>query len=483
MSRIPIRLRLTAWFVLVLAAMLVALGSFVVNRLRSDLTAEVDRSLTVTAGKIAQGYRDEGAIEFTEATTEAVKAPGSRTLGAQLVDMRGVVVQSAGNDLIRSSVLDPRTVASAQTASTFTDSYRLGTRRVHVRAISVPVAIGNGRGVLVVADPLEEIDSAVNRVALLLLIGGAVGLVLAGFGAWAVAGRAMRPVERMTMRASAIDIQGLEQRVWVPPARDELNRLAQTFNAMLDRLQSGVAAREQLIANASHELRAPLAAMRAELDVSLRHDDLTHDARAVLHSLQEEAARMGRIVDNLLTLARIDDGQLDLLRSPVDLHELAERAVRTHAAAAAATEVTLDVSGESVTVSCDRDRIEQVIGNLLDNAIRVSPPGGSVRVHIARDSSSVRMSVIDGGPGVPPELTQTIFERFTRADPVRGRTGGAGLGLAISREIVVAHGGQLSVTAGEGGGSTFIIAFPTPPPTGDPPNDNTRLAGAGIPVG
>ncbi len=459
MSRIPIRIRLTAWFVAVLAAVLVALGVFVVARLRTDLTAEVDRVLTSTAADIADGYRTEGGADFTAGTEEAVAAPGSRLLGAQIINAERRVVRFAGDPLMAQPVLD----LSAGLGPRVTESRYLGRSRRHVRVMSVRLVVSGRTEALVVAEPLDAVDDAVQRTTVLLVVGGSIALLLAGFGAWVVAGRALRPVERMTLRAGAIDIGMLDQRVWVPPARDELNRLAQTFNAMLDRLQRGVAAREQLIADASHELRAPLAAMRAELDVSLRHDDLAPEARAVLGSLQQEAARMGRVVDNLLTLARIDDGRLELLLAPADLRELAERTVRTHTAAAAAADVALSVTGDAQPLTCDADRIEQVIANLLDNAIRASPPGRTVRLTLTRDDTHAQLAISDDGPGIPAEHRERIFERFARVDTSRGRDGGAGLGLAISREIMQAHGGTLTLTAGDVAGSTFTMALPAEP--------------------
>lgn len=460
MNRLPIRLRLTAWFVLVLAAVLVSLSAFVVSRLRADLTAEVDRSLTVTAAKISQGYRDEGAAEFLDAAREAVAASGARTLGAQLLDEDARVIRFSGSDLVRRPLVDGDSIAGL--SGPVTESSRRGAEETHVRLLSTPVEATGRREILVVVEPLAEIDSAVRRTTILLAVGGAISLVLAGLGGWWVAHRALRPVERMTTRAAAIGIKDLDQRVSVPAAKDELAHLAETFNAMLDRLEGGVAARERLVADASHELRAPLAAMRAELDVSLRHDTMDDQTRTLLQSLREEATAMARIVDNLLALARVDNGQLDLLLSSQDVTEIARRAADTCAATADAAGVNLDVSGASVRAPADPDRLAQVIGNLLDNAIRVSPRGATVGVNVSLEAGNARIAVHDEGPGIPLDQRDRIFERFARLDPARGRAGGAGLGLAISREIVVAHGGSLSVAPEPAAGSTFVVTLPAP---------------------
>lgn len=230
---------------------------------------------------------------------------------------------------------------------------------------------------------------------------------------------------------------------------------------MLDRPQEGVAARERLVADASHELRSPLTAMRAEIEVSLRHDPLDHGARALLSSLRDEVLRVGRIVEDLLTLARADGGRLELLVAPIALRDLAERVVATHLAVADTAGVTLAVTGSRGTAPGDADRLMQVVGNLVDNAVRASPPGSRVAVHVWEDGATSGITVTDEGPGLPVEARQRIFTRFVREDPARGRDGGAGLGLAICAEIVRAHGGTIDVADGPHRGSAFTMSLPT----------------------
>lgn len=474
MRRLPIRLRLTAWYVLVLAAVLSALGAFVVTRLRSDLTSEVDRSLSSAADQIADGYRLEGAPEFADTTRSLLAAPGRRESGAQILSADGKVVLSDGAPVLVTPLLDTGTVTRVVGGERIMASYRRGTSGEHLRALAIPVRRAGRSEVLVAVESLEEVDDAVDRVVVLLLIGGVGALVLAAAGGWWVARKGLRPVEEMTSRADQIDIDDLSQRIPVPPARDEVGHLAGTLNAMLERLQEGVVARERFVADASHELRAPLAAMRTELEVSLRHDELDADARAALSSAREEVVRMGRIVENLLTLARVDGGRLDLLAAPQDLREIAERAARTHELTAASVGVQIVVDGEPVTVPVDRDRIEQVFSNLIDNAVRVAPPGSSVTIGTWRRGREVGATVADEGPGVPEQDRERIFERFARHDPARARaSGGAGLGLAISAEIVRAHKGRLWAQGREPHGAEFVVALPsdatTPILEGAPP--------------
>src|SRR5262249_13567898 len=231
------------------------------------------------------------------------------------------------------------------------------------------------RQVLAVAESLHDSDNAAHRALVLLLIGGAGALALVAVGGWWIARRALSPVERMTTRAQQIGIDDLSQRIAVPKVRDELAHLAETLNAMLDRLQDSVETRRRLLdrvdrnvqarhrraADAPHELRPPLAAMRTELEVSLRQDRLEPPARRALELVLADAVRLGRIVDNLLVLARIDEGRLELLKRSHDLRELADRIARAHKPAAAARGGTLQGVGEHVSAEVDRDRIEQVL--------------------------------------------------------------------------------------------------------------------------
>jgi signal transduction histidine kinase len=263
----------------------------------------------------------------------------------------------------------------------------------------------------------------------------------------------------MTARAEAIGIDDLSQRIAVPHVDDELAHLARTLNAMLDRLQDGVRARERLVADASHELRSPLAAMRAELDVTLAHDHLDGAARTALQRTRDDAVDLSRLVENLLTLARVDEDRLELLVAPHDIGELAERAARAQRAAASRRGVAIEVTGDGVVGRIDGERVTQVLANLLDNAVRHSPAGGRVRLDVSARDGETHIAVSDDGPGIPPAERARAFERFSRQDPARPR-GGAGLGLAICREIVRAHRGRISIDDRPPPGTTVRVVLP-----------------------
>jgi heavy metal sensor kinase len=451
----PIRVRLTLLYVVVLAAIIAGLTTFVVTRLRSDLTAERDRTLRDAAGQIAPAYRAEGRPEFRDTTRTVLPGGHGRPAGGQILDPAGRVLVSEGGPLMAAPLIGARARARALGGATV-----IGSRpEPHLRVVAVPAQRRGRRQVLVVAESLRDVDDSVHRVLVLLLLGGTGALALVALGGWWIARRALRPVDRITSRAEAIGVDDLSQRIAVPRVEDELAHLARTLNAMLDRLEEGVRARERLIADASHELRAPLASMRAELDVTLAHEDLDDPARAALELARDDAVRLSRIVDNLLTLARVDEGRLELLVAPHDLRDLAERAARGLRAAAAARGIAIALDGEEVVVQGDGERLEQVLANLLDNAVRHSPVGGTVRVAIQAEGAATHVVVADDGPGIPPEARERVFERFSRQDPSRPR-GGAGLGLAICREIVHAHGGRIWIDARPTPGTEVHLALP-----------------------
>jgi signal transduction histidine kinase len=265
----------------------------------------------------------------------------------------------------------------------------------------------------------------------------------------------------MTSQAEAIGIDRLHERIAVPRSRDEIGHLAVTLNAMLDRLERGMEEKHRLVADASHELRTPLAAMRMELDVSLHGDDLAPEAREVLESAREEVDRMTRTVDNLLTLARVDEGRLELLKRRIDLSTVIEAAAAPLRPLAEAKGLKLEANGGPQEALADPLRLEQALRNFIENAIKFARPGGHVHITSWSNGNEVGVTVEDDGPGIPADARAHVFDRFYRADRARGRDGGgSGLGLAICREIANAHGGRVWVRSEEGKGSSFSLALP-----------------------
>jgi heavy metal sensor kinase len=459
--RLPIRTRLTAAYALFMTLMLVGLGAFLVLRLRTDLRSTIDQELRGSSRAIFHDYRAEGTSGFREISSAALHRSGSVS---QILDTRGRVVASFGGDVALDPMLSPRQVGAALRGGPQIRDAELGDGDQPYRVFAEAVGAPSERRVLAVAEPLGDTNEAVRKTLILLLIIAPVALAAAGLAGWLLVRNALLPVERIRRKTKEIGIDHLHERLVAPNPKDEIGQLVGTLNEMLDRLESGVSARRQLVADASHELRTPLAAMRAELDVTLRSTATSGPEAAALTSVRDEVDRMSRTVDNLLTLASADGGALQLLRGPVELDEAARAACAPLRALAAAQGVELLLELTPVVVSADVQQLHQAITNLIDNAIKFTPSGGRVTVETWCEGDEAGVTVSDTGPGIPATAQPRVFERFFRADPSRSRgSGGSGLGLAITAEIVAAHGGRASVRSEEGHGSAFTIALPVTP--------------------
>jgi two-component system, OmpR family, sensor kinase len=455
---LPIRVRLTAWHVALLAVIVAALGAFLVLQLRSDLEAAVDRDLRGAGSMVARGYATEGPEEFLEVSETVLPRAGS---AAQVLDSSGRVLVAYGAGVAGRSMTPTEASANAQSSRPRLRTVRLGTDEQRYRALITPVDRLGQRHLVVVAESLRGVEDSVHRVLVLLLLAGPAALAATALGGWWLGRKALLPVERMTSQAEGIGIDRLGERIAVPKARDEIGHLAVTLNAMLERLEQGVKEKHRLIADASHELRTPLAVMRAELDVTLRGRDVSPEARAVLESAREEVGRMSRTVDNLLTLAEADEGRLGLLPARVNLREAVDAAARPLRPLAGAKGLRLELDGESCDARADAQRLQLALMNFIENAIRYGRDGGSVRVTTWCGGEEVGVTVADDGPGIPAGARTHIFDRFYRVDTARGRDdGGSGLGLAICHEIASAHGGRVWVESEEGKGSAFSLALP-----------------------
>jgi signal transduction histidine kinase len=321
------------------------------------------------------------------------------------------------------------------------------------------VTVHGQPGVVVVAASLRAVDGSVHRLLMLLLLAFAVALLFAAASGWWLARKALRPVAAMTRRAQNLGVQSLDQRLELPRTRDELWDLAATLNGMFDSIERAVGTQKRLVADAAHELRTPLTVMRSSVDVRLMESDLDATTRDVLESVRNEVLRLSRLVEDLLTLAHFDEHKIELRRAPVGLREVAEEVVARLDSIATERDLEIAVTGPVAIVDGDRRRLVQVVVNLIENAIRHSPAGGSVAIETwSRDGTS-GMTVTDEGPGIPADAAVYVFDRFFRIDSARDRSGGGGLGLAIAREIIHAHAGTIWVEPNRQSGSSFSFAL------------------------
>ncbi|HET8607038.1 MAG TPA: HAMP domain-containing sensor histidine kinase [Gaiellaceae bacterium] len=315
------------------------------------------------------------------------------------------------------------------------------------------------------SDPTGEARNAEKRATLRrlqeLTFEALAALFLASLGiGWVVAGRVLRPVGRITAAARRIQATNLSERIALDGPQDELKTLADTFDEMLARLDASFTAQRQFVADASHELRNPLAVIQTNADVALWDGEIPESARARLEAVRRASERMRRLVDDLLALARLELTTAE--RSEVDLAALVHELGGELDSLARAHELTIEQDAESgLRVVADRDALKRALANLLDNAFRHSPPGAPVRVAAARRNGFAVLSVADRGPGLTADEQEHVFERFWRSDSARSRqSGGVGLGLAIVRRIAESHGGAVAVDSRPGDGSTFEIRLP-----------------------
>jgi two-component system OmpR family sensor kinase len=440
--RLPIRARLAVVTGALVAALLLALAAFVYLRLRVDLLEAVDAGLVARADTLLAA--SNGGLGSAGGLIEADEA------FAQLITLDGLLIDSSvglgGQPLLTPAMLD-----EVRAGSRFLDAeVRTTEEVVPARLLAVPASGGR---VLVVGSSLEDQHAALDRLLVLLTVGGPIGVVVAGGIGWLIAGRALSPVDRMRAEAEAISASEPERILAVPRTGDELARLAESLNRMLGRLQAAVDRERRFVSDASHELRTPLASLKAELELALRGERSSDELIVALRSALDEADRVTRLAEDLLVLARTDGGRVPVRRESVDLAGLARDAAAPFADRARDRDVVLETPGVRVSGNVDPMRIRQAIANLVDNALRHTPPGGRVTITVERQDGVLGIEVSDTGDGFPPDFIARAFEPFSRADPSRARpAGGTGLGLAIVRAIAEAHGGSAEASNRPGNG-------------------------------
>lgn len=397
-----------------------------------------------------------GQAQITTATDAAMRfGPLVRVLDAQ-----GMVVYHSP----AFTVLAPPAISVTQPARGRAWSGTVTARNGQdVRLYSEPLFADDGSvfAIVQVGEALTALNATLQSVLLLLLIVFPAVLLADVILSYWLAGRAIRPIARLTHTAQEIEGGDLRQRVPVPATNDEVRRLALTFNTMLDRLEGSFIRQRRFVADASHELRTPVAAIRSMSEVAMTQAATPEEYAAVLHNIVAEAERLGGLISDLLLLARADEGQTTLTRERMRLDLLVEDVLATAVPRAESRGIALVAHLESVTLNADEARLIQVVMNLIDNALTYTDAGGTVTVTTVADPDMARLSVADTGIGIAPADLPHIFERFYRADAARSRgAGGAGLGLALVRWVVRAHGGDIEVASTPGGGTTFTVALP-----------------------
>ena len=447
---LPIRARLAVVCAGLVGGLVIGLGLLVYLRLEADLRAAADDGLASRAEQLSE--------DLPTGTTIDVGPSDVGDIFAQLLTRGGSLLASTPGLAPGPAVATTDLVTLDGPRSAETTVMTAG-EPVLARILEMPLADGR---VIVTGVAFDDQREVLDRLLSLFGVAVLVAVVLAGAVGWLVARAALRPVERMRAESEAVSGSEPGRRLAVPQTRDELAALGSSLNRMLDRLETTVERERRFVADAGHELRTPLANLKAELDLALRRARSAPELVEALRSASEETDRLARLAEDLLLLASTDGGRLPMRLDDVDLAGLVRETVDSFAGRASSLGIALEASAEGGTrARLDSARIRQAVGNLIDNALRHTPAGGRVDVKVSKEGSAVSLTVVDTGEAFSSAFLPHAFEAFARADASRSRSaGGTGLGLAIVRAIVEAHGGTVEARNRDEGGAILELRIP-----------------------
>jgi signal transduction histidine kinase len=415
-------------------------GWFAYARLRTDLNERISASLVARADAVSALTGQRPASLETLATSGLVE-PGESF--AQILSLDGRVMDRAGGPA--SPVLSAAERARASRGSVFVERAVRGTDGT-ARMLARPLVDSGARTVVVVGQALDDRDEELAGVVRSFAVGGPVAVALASAIGYLLAMASLRPVEAMRRRAGEVALTGDPEWLPLPAARDEVRRLGETLNEMLDRLRQSSARERVFVADASHELRTPIAVIKTELEGALRAGVHSPDVHAALVSAAEECDSLAQLAEDLLVIARAADGELPVRPVPLAAAGLLETVRNGFIDRAERQGRRIDIAADAgVRFGADPLRLRQALGNLVDNALRHGT--GDILLSAERQATAVHLEVSDQGNGFPAEVVDRAFERFTRSRAARGEAG-AGLGMAIVRTIAEAHGGSAVIVAG-----------------------------------
>jgi len=463
---LTVRTRLTLWYTGVLVAILLVVSALSYSLLRWSVLHDVDQSLVTTAQVVREASEEIAATTVIPGPEAALR----ELLGPEFYDKFFQLMDPEGRPRARSRLrrqrmlpLSAQARANADRGAPTFETHDLGEGRA--RLLTVPVLRG-GRVVEIVqvGMSLEASERTLSRYLTVLLVLVPLAAVLAAGGGLLLARRALRPVDTMSLSARRITAEDLSRRIPGQGTGDELDRLAETLNEMLERLEDAFGEVRRFAADAAHELRTPLTALRGGIEVALRGERTPDEYRTVLRSSLEEVERLTHLAEDLLLLSRFSV-TVSAPRQRVDLEPLVMDVLDVGIQLAHGRGVSI-VSAEltALTVVGDAGALRRALLNLVDNALKYTPAGGKVEVSLVRENGRAAITVRDTGPGIAAADAERVFQPFVRLDAAReDAPDGTGLGLSIARSIVIAHGGELTLESAAGRGSTFTIRLPIAP--------------------
>lgn len=451
-----LRFRITAWYFVTVACLLLVFGLGAWLALRTSILQAVDHNLQMRIAGV-RGFLDEQTGAGRDAVEEELSEQSLLGLGGPLLEVR----DKTGALIYRSPRLRGNSIQIGDSDIARIDALQAG--GLSLRVASQRLTVNGHIYSISVAEPMQTFRESMERFQAALLISAPLALILTSLGGFWMSHRALSPVDQIARDARSISVGNLARRLPVPPVNDEIQRLALTLNEMLDRIDAAVKRIVQFTADASHELRAPLALMHTAAEYALRRERTPDELLAAMRIIVRESARTARLVDNLLLLARADSGTDQIQLTPVDLAELASNAAEQVELLGKPKqiEVCAEIAAPAVMVDGDEQALSRLLLILLDNAVKYTNAGGRVTFQLRVADSHAEVVVSDTGVGIAPADLSHIYDRFWRADTVRTReANGAGLGLSIARWIVERHGGNIHVTSDLGKGSRVFVKLP-----------------------
>ena len=452
MRRLSIRLRITTAFAGVMAVLLAGLGLFIYLRFENQLNETINNGLISRAQDVGTLINRSGGSLGGGGTLA-----GEDTF-AQVLTPTGKVFGATAAGLSHGSLLTTAELAEATRGPVRFDRGDVEAVEGPARLFAKPLSARGRTLVVLTGTSLDDRNEALGNLRTILLVGGPVALLLASLAGYIVAFGALRPVEAMRQRAAAISAAEPEQRLPLPEAHDELHRLGETLNEMLGRLEVALERERAFVDDASHELRTPLALHKTELELALRYAKTEEEWRAAIASAIEEVDRLSALAEDLLVLARSEEGKLALHLRTVRVSDLLGGVRERFAARIDGSGRSLVVEpADGLTIDGDPVRLEQALTNLVENAI--DHGGGEITVRARQAAGDLEIHVEDRGPGFPDDFLDRAFERFSRPDQARGGDG-TGLGLAIVEAIARAHRGSAHAANRDGSGADVWIELP-----------------------
>ena len=461
MKNRTLRVRFSLWVAAMLFLVLVAFGVFVYLSMAESLSSAIDESLRLSALQaIAAVNSENGKIDFSDALPESgslARDLRSRGLTIRLISPAGEMLHAFGP--YSALPLTPESLKATHNPRGMYTTVADASSHADVRFFTMPI-LDNGQvaGVIQAAQSLDVLRQTLGQLVAVLLVGGPLLILFAGLGGYLLASRALAPIGHITRTARRISAGSLSERLNLPATKDEVGELAATFDEMLQRLEDSFYRERQFTADASHELRTPLAAMQAILSVIRSKRRSPEDYEQALADLSEESDRLGSMIEDLLTLAR-EDSRRRIERETVDLSVTLKDVADSLRPLAQKKGLDLVCNTPSkLALAGDRDSLVRLFVNILDNAVKFTQKG-SITISARETAKDLEVSVSDTGTGIAEEHLPHIFDRFYRVDASRSSRG-AGLGLAIAKDIARSHGGIIRVASGLGSGTTFTVEFP-----------------------